>query len=113
MASMDQNRLLEVLEDRLKSSVVDLTSEGSAEFAFPVSCARDVYESLADAGLLVLGGDLWRAEKDGYSSCAEGWFIASSSEAPSVSRFDTSRQKWNEFIDKLPDRADFYVTFVI
>jgi len=113
VASRDQNRLLEALSDRLKSSAVDLTSEGSAEFAFPVSCAREVYDSLVDAKWLILGGDLWKAENDGFSSCPKGWYIPSSDDDFSAARDEISREKWNSFIDAISDYTDFYVTFII
>ena len=55
-ASEKQQAMLRMLDDQLSSEAVDLSDEGSAEYAFPVACARDVFDSLERAGRARVGG---------------------------------------------------------
>ena len=106
MASSVQEWMLKSLSPSVASSAVDLTSEGSREYAFPVLISREVFDSLVSQGFVVLGGDLWKKEKDGFSACGESWFSESSS--PSA-----ARGAWFHFFNILPEGGDYYVTFVV
>jgi hypothetical protein len=83
---------------------VDLSSEGSAEYAFPLKLGAAVFDTLAKAGFTLLGGDLWRAEEDGLHPCHDGWFMNSGAGDPATA--------WAAFALRAPGGPEYYVTFV-
>jgi hypothetical protein len=106
MASQNQESLLAHLTVALREVAVDLSPEGSAEYAFPVSQAGDVFDLLQAAGVAVLGGDLWQADAEGYGPAHEGWFSDSG-------RSEDAAAAWRAFAGRLADDPSYYVTFVV
>lgn len=106
MASEKQQVLLGMLAESLSQQAVDLSGEGSAEYAFPLTCAREVFDSLERGGVHVLGGDLWMSRNDGFASAHEGWHVASDC-TPS-----RRRHEWERLISRCPAESAYYVTFV-
>ncbi|MEV5705959.1 Imm40 family immunity protein [Actinoallomurus sp. NPDC052274] len=105
MASERQERLLATLPRWLHERAADLSSEGSAEYAFPASAAQDVFDALIVAGIAVLGGDLWKVDSAGFAPCYESWF------SESRNSVDVS-ERWREFLARIPDDDMYYVTFI-
>lgn len=105
LATPVQERMLGLLPSSIASRAVDLASEGSREYAFPALASQKIFEYLVSQGFVVLGGDLWKKEADGFSCCGENWFSEEASP-------HASRKAWSRFIDALPE-GDYYVTFVV
>jgi len=105
MASQGQEELLAKLPRLLRERAVDLSGEGSAEYAFPVAVAGDVFDALIVAGVTVLGGDLWKLDGAGFASCHESWFSE-----PGTST-DAS-ERWRKFLEQVPGDDIYYVTFI-
>ncbi|MCP3013851.1 hypothetical protein NGM33_10965 [Nocardiopsis dassonvillei] len=98
--------MIRLLAPSVVSDAVDLSPEGSLEYAFPVRLAQEVFDSLVSRGFIVLGGDLWKKESDGFSLCGENWFSESSSSA-------AAEGLWSRFVDIVPKGDEYYVTFVV
>lgn len=107
MLSVKQQEMLQTLADPLRSTAIDISSEGSVEYAFPAARARDIFDELERAGVRVLGGDLWIESGGGYVSAHDSWY-ASSGSTPSG-----RRREWEGFVSRLSEGGDHYVTFVV
>ena len=104
MSSAQQEELLSALPASLRDEAVDLSAEGASEYAFPVETSSQVFDALLIAGFSILGGDLWKKEDDGFSSCHDGWFANDSSV--------NSSSAWRNFRARAPAAAGYYLTFV-
>jgi len=105
MAHPRQEELLAALPVALQARSVDLSEAGSAEYAFPVDCAEQVFHVLSMAGFVILGGDLWRRREPGFEPAHEGWYTERPGEDPQLS--------WNRFLRIIPEGEGFLVTFVV
>jgi hypothetical protein len=104
MATARQDLLLGALPVPLQARAVDLSDEGSTEYAFPIECSAEVFEILREAGFAILGGDLWRMAGSGFCPGYESWFVNASSE--------DRTSAWNSFLAQFRDDSECYVTFV-
>lgn len=105
MAHPRQEELLAALPAALRERAVDLSEVGSAEYAFPVDCVEQVFDLLAAAEFLILGGDLWQRKGLGFEPAYEGWYV----ESPDAD----SQLAWNRFLHIIPEGGEFFVTFVV
>ena len=104
MAAAMQERLFAALPADLQAGAVDLSEEGAAEYAFPIENSLRVLEILGAQGFEVVGGDLWAAVADGFSSSHEGWFVESS-EGNAILAL-------RKFLSTGPRGDGYYMTFV-
>lgn len=109
----DQERILLRISDDARNAAVDLSVEGSFHYAFPVVVASEVFDTLMDQGFLVLGGDLWRQEADGFSHWHAGWHFDSSAEESSSEVRNGIRQAWQCFIGRVSELPGAYVSFSV
>jgi Immunity protein 40 len=105
MASAQQDVLFSALPSSVQDVAVDLSAEGASEYAFPVEVSSQVFDALSIAGFSILGGDLWKKENDGFSSCHDGWFA---NDPPK-----DSSSAWLNFRVRAPEAAGYYVTFIV
>lgn len=106
-ATGNQQAMLSALPDLLRKQAVDLSGEGSDEYVFPAACSCEVFDSLEHAGIRVLGGDLWASSRHGYAAAHDGWYTASGGTA------SNRRDEWENFISRLSQGGNQYVTSVV
>nr|BFE29822.1 hypothetical protein GCM10010200_020730 [Actinomadura rugatobispora] len=112
MAAPKQERLLAALPHRLQALAVDLSSEGSFEYAFPVANCDEVFEALVASGFVPTGGDLWEPLSDGFGSTGEGWYFQRDEGSSAAETLTLARRRWDAFRMTLLDGDVRYVTFM-
>ena len=105
MAAKRQEDLLARIPTLLRKCAIDLSSEGSGEYAYPISKAEEVFDALIGSGVVILGGDLWKIVSDGFASCHVGWYSKQNDGGDASDR-------WHEFAMRIPNEDAYYVTFV-
>ncbi|MFC1400438.1 Imm40 family immunity protein [Streptacidiphilus sp. N1-5] len=105
MAHARQEALLSVLPTSVRERSVDLTSVGSAEFAFPVDCLDLVFDTLLENDFVILGGDLWRKVEGEFKPAFDGWYVDALG--------DSASSAWRKFLASVPSGPDHFATFVV
>ncbi|WP_305783917.1 Imm40 family immunity protein [Symbioplanes lichenis] len=114
MVSEAQSDMLRVLSPNLAALAVDLTViAGSREYCFPLDAAPAVFEALVKNGVVILGGDLWECEEDGYFPVGETWYVDSSEGKSSSGHEARVRAAAGEFFARYGSMDDKWVTFVV
>jgi hypothetical protein len=114
MANTAQGRLIRALSPGLADHAVDLTERaGSSEFAFPVACGEDVLESLLQADVLPLGGDLWKLDEGEFYATGDSWYMNSIVGEYHADRVARIKVAARHFLDLYRAAENGWVTFVV
>lgn len=105
MRSLSRDDLWAALSEEVRSVAARLDLQRSAEDAFPVAIAEEVVAALEEAGALILGGDFWLLQDDGFHPAYANWSYDGQAAAESLA---VARRT---LIAPWVDRS-WYVTFV-
>ena len=106
--------MMSLLPPELSAIAVDLSVKaGSREFSFPIRHAHTVLEAVLATGLVLLGGDLWGVDSDGYFATGESWFVNPIEGEDTVDHTRRVRSTAGEFFDLYSGADDKWVTFVV
>jgi hypothetical protein len=107
-------RWLEMLDRELRETGLPLSAWGVNETAWDKKSAKRVTKVCADAGLAILGGDVWRQHGDGnWRATGDNWY---SERRPreAVSAFvRRSRSETEAYLESYPDPGDGTIKFVV
>lgn len=106
---LTRNELWDHLPDDVRSSAFRLDEQPQVmkihEDAFPIKSTEAVLVALADANVVVLGGDFWHREQGDFGPVYANWHYDGTSPADSVDLARrTLREPWVS--------GSWYVTFV-
>lgn len=103
-----------LLDPELRKEGLPLSEWGANETAWDKQRAKMVTEICASAGLAILGGDVWRQERDGrWRPTGDNWF-SEKGPGEEISAFvRRSRVAADDYLDRYPLPGDGSVRFVI
>ncbi len=111
---MNQQELLSLLDPELRKEAVDLVPYGVREYAFPLHIAQRVLDEIVRSGGIVLGGDLWIANDDGFFEPGhDNWFVNRVPDEPFGDFAARQAQAANKFFERQEDGGRSYATFVL
>ena len=104
-----QEQILDAFSSRGRS----LEPLGLQEIAWVKSDALEIVARLADKGVAVLGGDVYKEFPDGLRPTYENWYCERSSEEDFRAFTERSREKAVAFLRSYPDPAEAMFVLVL